>query len=717
MTYKTNKTNMTYKTYMSYIVLFVLLTAFFSVPQRAAAGLISKAPNNLGLVGYWSLDEGAGYIVGDMSGNGNTAAFYGSPAWVNGKRGKALNFNGSTPDYLKTSGTLGAPTTVTVSAWMKADDTASGGYRYVAGQGRDNYCSGYSIRFYNGNIYFDVNTNSANDGCEASPNTPYTDTTNWHHVVGVYDQTTAYIYIDGVLRNSVASTISGPIVYKYSEVLNIGKMSYGEPTLYFPFDGLIDDVRIYSRALSATEVANLYRSGQVTRKAVSERDLVGYWPFNEGRGAVAGDSSGRGNNATLAGTAPPTWTDAKRSKGVNYAGGDAYLTHGTTGISSTSGTVAAWIYPTAAQWGFWQTHDSSSQNWVDWISMFNYWGGTFYFRMGNGSDCCSNDLTFTTSTYIPQNQWSHDTFTWSGTADSIANDTMTVYVNGVAIASRSNASFQATVDSAARIGYGHGIPFTGKYDDLRIYSRALSATEIQSLYKQNETTINANTNNRLTNGLVGLWSFNGNNLNMASTTAEILDMSGNNNNADNSGGRADAGRIGQGWSFDGLDDYVAAPHTASMDVTALTIAMWIKTPESLCGAGVACYRALLSKQGADRDFNLYTYSGASDGNRVTHMHMSSARFGVTMPALTTPYGPNEWHHVAFTVDASGNYVHYSDGASFASGGITAGANANSNYPIWIGRADNYYNGIIDEARVYNRALSADEIKQLYNMGK
>jgi hypothetical protein len=257
--------------------------------------------------------------------------------------------------------------------------------------------------------------------------------------------------------------------------------------------------------------------------------------------------------------------------------------------------------------------------------------------------------------------------------------------------------------------FNGGYYFNGLIDEVRLYSRVLTATEIANLYKQGEVKVASSQNDKLTNGLVGLWSFNG--TDVSGTTA--YDRSTNANNGTIYGAKKVAGKVGQGLYFDG-SSYVEAAHTASMDVTALTIAMWIKTPTSLCG-GVTCYRALLSKQGADRDYNLYTYS--SDGTNITHMHMSSARFGVTMPALTTAYKPGEWHHVVFTVDASGNYVHYSDGVSFASGAITAGANANSNYPIWIGRADNYYNDIIDEARVYNRALSASEIKQLYNMGK
>ncbi len=661
------------------ILTLSIIATFFHAPTPVRAATLTKAPNNLGLVGYWGLDEGAGTLAGDMSGNGNTATFYGSPAWVNGKRGKALSFNGSTPDYLKTSGTLGAPTSVTVSAWMKADDTAPSNFRYIVNQGRDSYCSGYSISLYQGNVYFSINTNSANDGCEASPGTAYTDTANWHHVVGVYDQTTAYIYVDGVLRNSSAASISGPIVYKYSEVLNIGKMSYGEPTLYFPFDGLIDDVRVYSRALSSTDVSNLYRSGQVTRKAVSERGLVGYWPLDEGRGVTAGDSSGNGNTGAITGG---TWANGKRGKALSFNGTSSCINLGTSAtLRPQDGTYTAWV----------KLSSLPSDGNVGGDIFSNYSGnskGMFLSILSSGYVQLRPHPsgTVNSAATISVGQWYHVVGTIEGTATK-------VYINGV-LSNSSSGTYTPPDAMNASIGCWVDIGvfyFPGLIDDVRVYNRALSAAEILNLYKQNETTINANTNSRITDGLVGAWSFNGNNLNMASTTAEILDVSGNNNNGDNSGGRADAGRIGQGW-YCTTDDQVTLPDIAAAASTG-SYSLWVK-PDSTDA----------SQGWIDSNFDIFQWSGSS----------LYFRAGNQSAVSIASWKPNEWHHIVMTWDGT-NYYGYIDGAQVTTG-IQVGNRGGSLYLCKVD-AGFFYSGSIDEVRVYNRALSSSEVLQLYNMGK
>jgi hypothetical protein len=63
--------------------------------------------------------------------------------------------------------------------------------------------------------------------------------------------------------------------------------------------------------------------------------------------------------------------------------------------------------------------------------------------------------------------------TWDGDADSVADDTMKIFVNGVLMASRTNANFQGTVDPMARIGYGHTLTTDGPMDEVRIYNRAI----------------------------------------------------------------------------------------------------------------------------------------------------------------------------------------------------------------------------------------------------
>ncbi len=72
-----------------------LMATFKAAPAASppAVTTLSKPPNNLGLVGYWSFNEGTGSIATDFSGNGNAGTLTGPPTWVNGKRGKALNFS------------------------------------------------------------------------------------------------------------------------------------------------------------------------------------------------------------------------------------------------------------------------------------------------------------------------------------------------------------------------------------------------------------------------------------------------------------------------------------------------------------------------------------------------------------------------------------------------------------------------------------------------
>src|SRR3990167_6445659 len=99
---------------------FILTLLFIFMPTHIAnAGIIGKPPTNLGLVGYWSMNEGTGSYAGDASGNKNTGTLTGGPTWVDGKRGKALNFDG-VDDYVN-AGSAASVTdlpAITVSAWI-----------------------------------------------------------------------------------------------------------------------------------------------------------------------------------------------------------------------------------------------------------------------------------------------------------------------------------------------------------------------------------------------------------------------------------------------------------------------------------------------------------------------------------------------------------------------------------------------------------------------
>ena len=206
-----------------------------------------------------------------------------------------------------------------------------------------------------------------------------------------------------------------------------------------------------------------------------QMDMIGWWPLDETSGTVAKDSWFDQFDGTLNGN--PQWTEGVINGALEFDGND-YVSHPTPDIDPRNGTLEAWVKPNVTHpWGLWQTHNATGQNWLDWISMFMYSSGRFYFRMGNGSSCCSNDTTFLYNDIVEAGEWMHMAFTWGGT-------TMKAYVNGKVVAQRTNAIFQDNVDPGARIGQGHSIGMNGLIDEVRIYSVPLPEVRIQQHYAQ-----------------------------------------------------------------------------------------------------------------------------------------------------------------------------------------------------------------------------------------
>ena len=92
------------------------------------------------------------------------------------------------------------------------------------------------------------------------------------------------------------------------------------------------------------------------------------------------------------------------------------------------------------------------------------------------------------------------------------------------------------------------------------------------------TQINTPHTNKWTDGLVGYWSFDGQDMDWSSSTAEALDRSGNSNNGDvKNGAKSAIGKVGQAMEFDGSDDYVDVPDADNLDVTSVTLSAWVKS--------------------------------------------------------------------------------------------------------------------------------------------
>ena len=201
------------------------------------------------MVGYWKFDEGSGTTAYDSSGYGNNGTLYNGPTWTAGKVGGALSFDG-VDDYVDCGNAVSLNTTnaITVELWVKPRGSYTGNYQMFVGK---NYGDSWAIARLATSDNFHWYINTTGSGWQAvTYGTLIPD--NWYHLVMTYDSSTGkwYAYINGA--QYLLKTLSGTIGIS-STNLQIGR----DLTIYFS-NGLIDDVRIYNRALSAAEIKALY---------------------------------------------------------------------------------------------------------------------------------------------------------------------------------------------------------------------------------------------------------------------------------------------------------------------------------------------------------------------------------------------------------------------------------------------------------------------------
>ncbi|MHC4498685.1 MAG: LamG-like jellyroll fold domain-containing protein [Planctomycetota bacterium] len=211
---------------------------------------------NACLVGWWKFDEGEGSTAYDSAGD-NDGIFKGDPNWIAGQIGDyALDFDGD-GDYVEVSphSSLNVQH-ITMSAWVKVRGTGPGTNNFVLNRKMTNPGTYGLLVKAADNIW---KAQVIREGSESYPhvissNNPAT--SEWTHVCATYDGDNFMLYIDGVLQDDIIDA-DGSIDMDNPNVLTIG--AHPTPTSYF--DGSIDDVRIYDRALSGEEIQQVYQSG------------------------------------------------------------------------------------------------------------------------------------------------------------------------------------------------------------------------------------------------------------------------------------------------------------------------------------------------------------------------------------------------------------------------------------------------------------------------
>jgi hypothetical protein len=204
---------------------------------------VSNTAVPAGLVAAYGFDEGAGATAVDASGNGNSGSIAGATWVTTGKFGAALRFNGTSGMVsVADAATLDLTNRLTLEAWVQP--TAEGGWRTVILKERP---SGLVYSLYGD----ENNTGPAGyltiSGDKSVTSTGALPLNAWTHIAFTYDGATMRLYVNGVQVKSRAQTGSTAVS---SGMLRIGGNTvWGE---YFA--GLIDEVRLYNRALSAAEI-------------------------------------------------------------------------------------------------------------------------------------------------------------------------------------------------------------------------------------------------------------------------------------------------------------------------------------------------------------------------------------------------------------------------------------------------------------------------------
>lgn len=216
-----------------------------------------------GLVGYWKFDEGAGASTIDSSGNGNNGTRVNDPIWTvesSCKQSACLDFDGSN-DRIAVSDddSLDITGSVSVAAWVYPNTFGSGNDEdriVLKGQGW-HVNNLYTLDLDESQAVFTLH-GDAPDSCAGSLKCARGSTilsaNTWYHITGTYNGADIKVYVNGVEdgTNNVGS-ITGTA---NNENLQIGGRSDSTDM----FDGFIDEVRIYNRALSADEIQKIYNN-------------------------------------------------------------------------------------------------------------------------------------------------------------------------------------------------------------------------------------------------------------------------------------------------------------------------------------------------------------------------------------------------------------------------------------------------------------------------
>ncbi len=661
----------------------------------AIANALSNFTNNSGalknnLIAHYKFDEGYGTTNNNSGSIGSAInnVIVSATRSNEGKLGKAIKLSALQYIYTPDNSNLDFGTgDFTISTWIKTGTVANNKNLFNKGAGAGT--SGWRFGLLNG--VPDVLVGDTIGGTEGTLGSTSIADDTWHHLAVSFSRSSNAVgYVDGKQVGTLAiSTRNGSV--DNSANLNIGNS-------FSNFEGLIDEVKIYNTALTADEIKQDFNKtstlgfgsfsdtssisgGSVASNSASAQYCVpgstdpcspplAEWNFEEGSGSTANDNSGNGNSGTITGA---IFGAGKIGKSISFSGGTDEVS---VSSSITTNTIEFWTNPS-----------TTTQNLID-------------LR------------TAATAANISVS---------SGTISATGFTSPIIYVNGVVSSTLAAGTWQhvsittssSITANAIKFGRIGSTSLTGSLDSIKIYNYVRTPAQIAWNYNQGgpiahwklDECTGTTANDSSGNGLSGTISIGASGTN---TTAGTCTTSG-------AWFDGATGKFNSSLDFDGTDDQISMGDPASglldMGTSDFTLSAWIKTSDTTSQARIINkrdtsaigYELNLAPSVSSLNFFIGDSGGFTFG----------ASGGVNIR-------DNVWHHVAVTFDRDGNGTYYVDGKidgtprsiSTRTGTIS---NATSFY---IGRisisASNFFPGLIDDVRIYNYALTPQQMKNIYN---
>ena len=507
---------------------------------------------------------------------------------------------------------------------------------------------------------------------------------NWHHICIVQDSSGGNVnltpYVDGSSSGSGSST-----AFTVQVNNRIGDGHYGG------VEASIDEVSIFSRALSASEVTTLYNSGAPGNLMALSPKPIAYWPLGEQ--AQMGYSNWNFPNGSL------------QSHVVDFDGTD-YISAGN--VLDQSGTdafsISGWFYLNSG--GSNTIVSKMNSSFVGYQLYINAANKLKFLLQGTGN------LSATGNTTLSLNTWYNVILTYDGSGTTGG---INLYLNGATetfVGSGSNSggvSNSENFEIGARTGAIDAID--GKLSNVAFWTSDQSANK-DNIYN------NGSPQSTYTATPTSWWKLNAadSSYNTATSTWTFTDGPGTNDGTSTtlpstalvpSDLQFESPYSNYSLSFDGVDDYVDAGNDSKFNLTTgMTISAWINPTVA------ATNKFLVAKRWSTNSYQIAT---AGSINPQCSVWIGTTRYDALG---STVLSAGTWYHIVGTFDGSNVKVYLNgvlEDTTAASGSLDQSTDIVS---IAKGLNNNAYNfnGKIDETAIWNTALTQAQINQVYNNG-